>query len=287
MKNTIMKKKSFIVLVFLFLFLFAVIILSLYFISITELPSTIDAFTHNQNNDESTVDKSSDSSLSDSSDLILFSPSSKNVILKTKKEQFETPLDLPAISQFPELPTGCEVTAATMLLNYYGYDIDKEEFADRIPKAEITFDGTYSYSDSPNESFIGNPYSENSYGVFCPPVIKTMKEIINDFDVQHSVVDMSGSSPKEIYSLVDQGIPVMVWASINMLDVYGDGEWIINGTDETFIWPANEHALVLIDVDDNILTFNDPYHYTVQTYSKESFESAYYSLDQQAIIIKE
>src|SRR5690606_26676624 len=34
-------------------------------------------------------------------------------------------LNVPIISQLPELPTGCEITAVTMMLQYLGLDVDK------------------------------------------------------------------------------------------------------------------------------------------------------------------
>lgn len=37
--------------------------------------------------------------------------------------------DFPEIMQMPELPTGCEITALTMVLNYYGFDVDKVTLA--------------------------------------------------------------------------------------------------------------------------------------------------------------
>ena len=38
-------------------------------------------------------------------------------------------LDVPLICQYPLLPTGCESVGATMLLQYYGIDIDEITFA--------------------------------------------------------------------------------------------------------------------------------------------------------------
>ncbi len=39
------------------------------------------------------------------------------------------PADFEIIRQMPELPTGCEITALTMMLNYYGYSVDKMTMA--------------------------------------------------------------------------------------------------------------------------------------------------------------
>lgn len=38
--------------------------------------------------------------------------------------------DFEWLGQYPELPTGCEITSLTSVLNYYGYDVDKEVMAD-------------------------------------------------------------------------------------------------------------------------------------------------------------
>lgn len=37
--------------------------------------------------------------------------------------------DFPYTLQTPELPTGCEITALTMVLNYYGFSVDKTTMA--------------------------------------------------------------------------------------------------------------------------------------------------------------
>ena len=37
--------------------------------------------------------------------------------------------NFPCLNQLPELPTGCEVTSLTMVLNYLGYDADKTDIA--------------------------------------------------------------------------------------------------------------------------------------------------------------
>ena len=43
-----------------------------------------------------------------------------------------------AICQYPELPTGCEVTALAMVLGFYGQDVDKCELSDKyLDKGKI------------------------------------------------------------------------------------------------------------------------------------------------------
>lgn len=45
--------------------------------------------------------------------------------------------NFPVIIQTPELPTGCEITAATMMMNYYSFNADKILMANEyLPKTE-------------------------------------------------------------------------------------------------------------------------------------------------------
>src|SRR5665648_631723 len=40
---------------------------------------------------------------------------------------------IPVISQWPNLPTGCEATSLTMLLNFFGTDLSKEQVVSMQP----------------------------------------------------------------------------------------------------------------------------------------------------------
>lgn len=67
-------------------------------------------------------------------------------------------IDIDEILQNPELPTGCEVTSLAMVLNYWGYDIDKLTLAtDYLKKGEI---GSVNFK----EAFVGDPRSAEAYG---------------------------------------------------------------------------------------------------------------------------
>ena len=54
------------------------------------------------------------------------------------EENFVLITDFPALIQTPELPTGCEITALTMMLNYYGFPAGKTMMAETyLPKQEF------------------------------------------------------------------------------------------------------------------------------------------------------
>lgn len=62
---------------------------------------------------------------------IKYAESQANNLILTKAEypvSYEIE-NFPILYQMPELPTGCEITALTMLLNYYGLPAEKVEMA--------------------------------------------------------------------------------------------------------------------------------------------------------------
>lgn len=78
--------------------------------------------------------------------------------------------NFPIIYQMPELPTGCEITAATMVLNHYGFQTDKENLAiqylPKLDSADFYYgeDGRL-YGNDLNNFFIGDPRTES--GIIC------------------------------------------------------------------------------------------------------------------------
>ncbi len=86
--------------------------------------------------------------------------------------------NVPIISQTPELPTGCEATSLTMLLNYYGNNISKFEVADLMPKGKKPYwYNNQLYGSDPNKEFVGSPYDPNSYGIFKDPILGMIDEL--------------------------------------------------------------------------------------------------------------
>ncbi len=69
-------------------------------------------------------------------------------------------LDVPFVYQEPELPTGCESVALTMLLLYEGFDLEKTTIADDYL--------LYSENGDFSEGYIGDPYSCEGAGCFPP-----------------------------------------------------------------------------------------------------------------------
>ena len=68
-------------------------------------------------------------------------------------------LDVPAISQLPALPTGCEITAITMMLKFQGADVSKVQLAMEMPR----------HSSDPDIGYVGNPFTKRGWTIY-PPV---------------------------------------------------------------------------------------------------------------------
>ena len=128
--------------------------------------------------------------------------------------------DFEIMEQYPELPTGCEITAMTMVLNYYGYNVDKVTMAlDYMPKIQAEFyrgeDGRLMGPDLEN-FFVGDPTEETGYICGTGAIVTAANAYLTDVGSDMTAVAMKNAQPEELYDLIDQGTPVVIWCTINM-----------------------------------------------------------------------
>ncbi|MCD7738319.1 MAG: C39 family peptidase [Lachnospiraceae bacterium] len=191
------------------------------------------------------------------------------------------------IYQYPELPTGCESVAATMLINYYGFSADKLDLADNyLPKVAAVFyydaNGNKIGPDMENY-FVGDP---RGTGHICG-VPAIMTEVDTYLAAQGSdlrSVNLTGISLDDLYAYIDNDTPVMVWVTIYMANrrttkgwYTEDGRWMEYAT--------NDHGAVLIGYTDTTVTIADPISGIVE-YSRSQFEKVFTSRGNQALIIQ-
>lgn len=190
------------------------------------------------------------------------------------------PVDM--VLQKPELPTGCEITSLTMLLNYIGYDVDKVDMSDNyLPKGE------YRAADY-REVFVGNPRSIFAYGCFSKAIVKAAENYLDEFDEEDKweVRNITGCSPNSLYAAVDNGYPVVVWASVDLKGIKAGKSWAVRETGENVTWVSGEHCLLLTgyDKDKKVVYTNDPLKGIV-AYDMKLFEARFDQLGQEAVII--
>ena len=186
------------------------------------------------------------------------------------------------ILQNPELPTGCEITSLTMLLNHIGFDADKLDMADNyLPKGE------YRKADF-HKVFVGDPRSGHGFGCTAEVIIEAAESYLDDQEDGSGwrVKDLTGSEAEELYSYVCKGDPVVVWASINMGELIPDYVTWTDETGKTISWYGGEHCLLLTgyDLDEGLVYVNDPLRGKV-TYDMDLFEQRYEEMQKNAVVI--
>lgn len=191
-------------------------------------------------------------------------------------------LDVPFISQYPELPTGCEITSLTEVLHFYGYDIDKETLAEKyLPRCDTPVSGCFTHY------FYGSPWDENGSGCFAPAIKSAANYFLKDVSSSLNAYTISYSSINTLFAQVAAGHPVIVWTSFNYDEPEVTYSQITLENGKTFSWPNNEHCVVLsgYDLNAQTVTLADPTHGIV-TRSLDDFTHYYQKYSCQAVVIK-
>lgn len=194
----------------------------------------------------------------------------------------------PVILQNPELPTGCEATAATMLLQAYGYSADKMTVANALPKSAFEMYAGRGYAAHPEDAYIGDPRSAGGIGVFAPALCKTVQQMIDRENGIHRAKDVTGTDEEDLLRYVDKGAVICTWATMYMSPLTDAGGWYIKKgdtyTEQYYKWPGNEHCMLLIGHDDTTVTVHDPLRGKCQ-YDRTVFFQRYADLGKQAIVL--
>jgi uncharacterized protein YvpB len=171
-----------------------------------------------------------------------------NVTFDDEGRWVSSRLDVPYLSQLPDMPTGCEVVSVTMMLNHAGVAVTKEEIAARIP-----------YAANPNEGFTGSVYDGGDFlsgGIVWPPALLALVE-----EYQGSAVDLTGATWEDLCDSIDRGRPVCVWFRSEGLD----------------------HTVLLTGYSANTIWMNDPLWDKDVTLSLEDFLSRWAGNENRAL----
>ncbi|KGL41914.1 C39 family peptidase [Paenilisteria newyorkensis] len=156
-------------------------------------------------------------------------------------------LNVPLIAQRPQLPTGCEIVAVTMMLKYKGANVEKTRLAREMPK----------HASNPNLGYVGNPFNRSGYTIYPPALMKLTKKYAG------SAVNMTGAANVTLEKKLKSGRPVVAWTRMHGFSV---------------------HAVTLTGYDGSYYYYNDPW--TVKKnvrISKASFNSTWNALKKRAI----
>ena len=189
---------------------------------------------------------------------------------------FEAQLDVENIDQNPELPNGCEITSAAIVLNYLGYTVDKVTLAEEYLPRHVPY-----WEADPNVEFMGNPEDELAF--YCLPgaVVTAVNNYLDDVGSEYEALDISGAPVEELYQWVANGTPVLVWTTRAFSDpLYNYTFQLPNGS-----WPySNSHCLVLTGYDTETCYLADPM-LEVETVDRDLFAERYVERGQYAMVI--
>lgn len=103
-------------------------------------------------------------------------------------------IGVPLIGQRPQLPTGCEITAVTMMLNYAGDKSTKTQLANEMPR-----------SSNPNKGFVGSPYSKSGWYIYPKGLMKLVKRHVG------TAKNLTGSGLNNLKKSINRNHPVVIW----------------------------------------------------------------------------
>lgn len=181
--------------------------------------------------------------------------------------------------QMPALPTGCEITSLTAVLNYWGYDVSKETMSHvYLEKGELGQVTAY-------EAFIGEPSTSEGYGCFAPVIVRAANKYLSEQNSFYRAYNLTGAAFEDLYNEINQNHPVIVWTTINM----GEPRYYpkCKLSDGTYSWIGGEHCLVITGYNKNTnsIYVMDPLKGNV-VYDAALFKTRYEQMFLQAVVIK-
>lgn len=191
-------------------------------------------------------------------------------------------LDVPLISQNPELKYGCEVTSLAMVLQYAGIQVNKLELANNIKKETdpliIGKGGDVIHWGNPKDGFVGDMTGKNKgYAVYVQPLQELMERYLPG-----RTVNLTGKSFDDVLSQIKKENPVVVWTTGDYnvpkrWESWNHGNEQINATRDL-------HAVVLTGFEPGYVYVNDPL--TVKKGNKvnrQTFIESWNALGKQAL----
>lgn len=201
----------------------------------------------------------------------------------------QTEIPMTVLNQYPELPVGCEITCAAAMLDFFGYSIDKCDLADNyLPKdSEFTEKDGVLYGPDPKKVFVGDPYGKG-YGCYEDVIANVLNDYFSSHGSENKAVILEDASSADLERLLDGGVPIIVWASIDMKPYKYNAvsEWQTRDGD-TVMWLSNSHTLILTGYDASYYYFMDCSDKSeIQRYPKETFLSRWKENGKQSVTVK-
>lgn len=210
-------------------------------------------------------------------------PTSSQTIVNTN----EVYIPIQTLMQEPELPNGCEIVSLTAILNYYEYDVSKLTMSDQfLPKQFLYKHSGRIYGPDPYKAYAGNPRSKiNGWYSFAPPIVEAANTYMATQKDKLKAINASGSSKEQLLSYLDNGIPIVIWITLDLSSPTLDGHWYLSDTGEYYKAYTNLHVVVLNGYKEDVVHVMNPLKGQVQ-YNLDAFFNSYEEMGKHAVILE-
>lgn len=192
----------------------------------------------------------------------------------------EQKLDVPLENQMPDLPNGCEVTSLSMLMNYYGVKVNKNELAENIQHVDFFTDGG-KYRGNPNQGFVGHMSIANAgWCVYNGPLYNVARKYTTHIE------NITGSDFLSLLKLASNCHPVLIITTTTFNRVNDMQTWDTN-TGKVNVTPSS-HACVITGYSKpkKVVYVNNPYGYKNQPVNWKNLQASYNQQGRQALYIR-
>lgn len=183
--------------------------------------------------------------------------------------------DVPELIQTPELPTGCESVALTIVLKSMGFELEKTDIAKNY----------LAMGTDMATSYVGDPFSKNGAGCFPPAIVNAANKYLEEHKDKRVGHNITGESIDDLCEYIDNGLPIILWSSMYMADpAKTGGSYSYQG--QTYQWYRSEHCVVLYGYDKgkDVYLVSDPLNGYVER-DATAFQKIYDSIGKYAVVI--
>lgn len=212
--------------------------------------------------------------------IYLFNKNKINDEINWMTMKQEQKLNVPLENQMPDLPNGCEVTSLSMLMNYYGIKVSKNELAETIQHVDSFTDGG-KYRGNPHQGFVGHMTIANAgWCVYNEPLYNVARKYTSHIE------NITGSDFLSLLKLVSTGHPVMIITTTTFNKVNNMQTWDTN-TGKVNVTPSS-HACVITGYSKpkKVIYVNNPYGYKNQPVNWKNLQASYNQQGRQALYIR-
>lgn len=212
--------------------------------------------------------------------IYLFNKNKINDEINWMTMKQEQKLNVPLENQMPNLPNGCEVTSLSMLMNYYGIKVSKNELAETIQHVDSFTDGG-KYRGNPHQGFVGHMTIANAgWCVYNEPLYNVARKYTSHIE------NITGSDFLSLLKLVSTGHPVMIITTTTFNKVNNMQTWDTN-TGKVNVTPSS-HACVITGYSKpkKVVYVNNPYGYKNQPVNWKNLQASYNQQGRQALYIR-